>query len=390
MNRRRFCTGLVLLAAVGVLIVLTMAGPMQAADSPISAVHLTLTAKPTSMVVTWRADKVSADGIVKVWPARLGAAPENAQGLITAKPAQHTFNYARETVNVYDAVLEGLAPDTSYNYVISCGGTTTPVYSFQTPVGDESAPFTFAVLGDSRGNYELNGKLLKMAREAGARFVLYTGDMTDSGTQPEWNLWFRGVAETLPLLPIMPLLGNHEMLSKSYFQQFVLPSADEKNYLFTYGMAQFGVLYDGDEKLILEQTLPWLTASFAASKSPWKFIALHKPPYASIPYIIDTLKDGVTKTAEDSGVAMVFSGHRHTYERTYPLLGGRQAENGVVYMISGGAGAPLDETVGTFYTAKAAAVNHFVILNVTANNILCVVKNADGSVIDEFTVTPRH
>ena len=86
---------------------------------------------------------------------------------------------------------------------------------------------------------------------------------------------------------------------------------------------------------------------------------------------------------------MVFSGHRHTYERTFPLLGGKPAENGVVYVVSGGAGAPLDETASTGYTAKAAAVNHFVLLNVTADNILVMVKSSDGSVIDEFTVTKR-
>ena len=159
MNRHRYCSGLALLAAISVPIVLSTAHPMRAAESPISAVHLTLTGKPTSMVVTWRADKVSTDALVKAWPARLGAAPENAQGLVTAKPSQHTFTYARETVNIYDAVLEGLAPDTSYNYVVSCGGTTTPVYSFQTPVDNENTPFSFAVMGDCRGNYALNGKL---------------------------------------------------------------------------------------------------------------------------------------------------------------------------------------------------------------------------------------
>ena len=38
----------------------------------------------------------------------------------------------------------------------------------------------------------------------------------------------------------MPLLGNHEMLSKAYFEQFVLPNTvDEKNYSFDYGMARF-------------------------------------------------------------------------------------------------------------------------------------------------------
>ena len=104
---------------------------------------------------------------------------------------------------------------------------------------------------------------------------------------------------------------------------------------------------------------------------------------------VDSLKQGIVAAAEESGAVMVFSGHRHTYERTFPLLGGKPAENGVVYMVSGGAGAPLDETTTTSYTAKAAAVNHFVLLNVTADNILGIVKSSNGSVLDEFTVTRR-
>jgi len=361
-------------------------------EMKISCVHLTLGDEPASMVVTWRSSLVTEDAMVKAWPARFKTMAESGKDLITGKPNQHTYTFARDTVNVYDALLVGLEPNAGYNYQISCGGATSPVYSFQSPVVDTNTVFSFAVMGDCRGDYPLFGKLIKMAREAGARFVIATGDLTDSGTQPEWDLWFQGGAETLPYLPLMPLLGNHEMLTKAYFGQFVLPNsnAQEKNYYFTYGMAQFGVLYDGDEKLILNESIPWLKAKLAASPLPWKFIALHKPPYASVPYIIDSLKEGIVRAAEESGAVMVFSGHRHTYERTFPLLGGKPAENGVVYVVSGGAGAPLDETASTDFTAKAAAVNHFVLLNVTADSILGMVKNSNGSVIDEFTVSKRH
>ncbi|MGE5551860.1 MAG: metallophosphoesterase [Bacteroidota bacterium] len=395
MNRRLirpFLVALLLTALVVSMMGVTLGQEVPFTEAPISCVHLTLGDDPMSMVVTWRSNLATGDAAVKAWPARLKAMPENGKELIVVKPNQHTYKYVRETVNIYDATLKGLEPNTGYNYLISCGGAASPVYSFQSPPSSADTPFSFAVMGDCRGDYRLFGKLIKMAREAGARFVVFTGDMTDSGTQPEWNLWFKGGAETLPYLPIMPLLGNHEMMTRCYFEQFLLPNpnAEEKNYYFTYGMAQFGVLYDGNEDQILQETIPWLKGKFAASPLPWKFIALHKPPYASVPYILETIRDGVAKAAEETGTAMVFSGHRHTYERTYPLIGGKPAENGVVYVVSGGAGAPLDETAGTDYTAKSAVANHFVMLNVTADKVFGTVKDASGNTIDEFAVIKRH
>jgi len=362
-------------------------------DTPIAHVHLTLGDSPTSMTVTWQSNQVVDNALVTAWPVRYGQTPPQSQkDLVTAKPAQHTYKYGSYTVNMYDAILSGLEPDSYYNYLISCGGTTTPVYSFPSPIASAETNYTFAVMGDCRENYELFGKLMRMAREAGARFVVFTGDMTDGGSQSEWVYWFRGAAETLPFLPLMPLLGNHEMLSRAYFEQFVLPNTtDERNYSFDYGMAHFEVLFDsGEEKRFLAGTIPMLAANLAASRLPWKFIAMHKPPYASPPDISDATKEAIAAVAEDKGVSMVFSGHFHAYERSYPLLGGKQAKDGVVYLVSGGAGAALDEPESADYTAKQEAINHLVILEIGPESIRGTAKAANGSIIDEFAVTRRH
>ena len=360
---------------------------------PISNVHLTLSGSAASMTVTWQSNQVVGNASVTVWQTRLGQAPpQNQKDLFVAKPVQHTYKYGRYTVNIYDALLNGLETNSSYNYLISCAGATTPVYSFPTPVAGTETGYTFAVMGDCRGNYEMFGKLMRMAREAGSRFVVFTGDMTDGGSQPEWVYWFHGAVETLPYLPLMPLLGNHEMLSKAYFEQFLLPNTtDERNYSFDYGMAHFEVLFDGlEEKSFLAQTMPVLTANLAASRLPWKFIAMHRPPYSSPPDASDGLRDAIAGVAEKSGVSMVFSGHFHAYDRSYPLLGGKQAKDGVVYLVSGGAGATLDEVERSDYTAKAEAIYHLVILDISPESIRGTAKAADGSIIDEFIVARRH
>ena len=48
---------------------------------------------------------------------------------------------------------------------------------------------------------------------------------------------------------------------------------------------------------------------------------------------------------------VVFYGHVHAYERSYPLRDGKiDTENGVTYIMSGGAGGHLEDFAPTNYT----------------------------------------
>ncbi|MGE5551859.1 MAG: purple acid phosphatase family protein [Bacteroidota bacterium] len=358
-------------------------------DMPISCVHMTFTDTPDSMVITWRSSQVVKDAVLKAWPARLKEQPASGGGLITVQPVQHSFKSVRETVNVYDATLKGLEPNTAYNYVISCAGATSPVYQFQSPLTDPEAGFTFVVMGDSRGSYPLFGKFMRMAKEAGARFVLFTGDATEGCTQLEWNLWFGNAADSLPYLPLMPIHGNHELAGKAYFDNFVLPGA-ERYYSFDFGMTHFTVIYDNTKDYIMEQ-IPWIKEDLAASHAPWKFFVLHKPFYASSPdwNSADSAKDILLPIVEAGGVSMVFSGHVHLYERSVPMLNDRPTEGGIVHQVTGGAGAPLYLWGTSRTTAKAIATEHMIVYRINKTGMAATVLAPNGSVLDEYTVTPR-
>lgn len=358
-------------------------------DLPISCVHLTFTDAPDAMVITWRSSQVVSDAVVKAWPARLKDQPAGGFDLITVKPVQHSFKSVRETVNVYDATLKGLEPNTVYNYVISCAGATSPVYQFQAPLTDPEAGFTFMVMGDSRGAYPLFGKFVRMAKEAGARFVLFTGDATEGCTQLEWNLWFSNAADSLPYIPLMPLHGNHELAGKAYFDNFVLPG-NERNYSFNFGMTHFSIVYDMTSSAVKEG-VAWLKQDLAASKATWKFVALHRPFYASSPDWDDSQspRDILLPIVEEGGVSMVFSGHVHLYERSVPMLGDKPTEGGIVYQVTGGAGAPLYLPGAGRTTAKCLATEHTIIYRITKTMMAATVLAPDGSVLDEYTVTPR-
>ena len=86
-----------------------------------------------------------------------------------------------------------------------------------------------------------------------------------------------------------------------------------------------------------------------SSDAKWKFVVHHHPPYSSDENDYGDLEGRGTRgdlrarkltTLYDRyGVDLVLNGHIHSYERTWPISGGRVVDDGgVVYTITGGGG----------------------------------------------------
>jgi len=336
-------------------------------------------------VVTWRSSEKGAEGYVKYWPS------DSKGDELQAQADFHNYRYARDQVYIYDARLADLKPNTLYNYKIIYAGEESPTYSFYSaPKPGSVTGFTFAVMGDSRSGYDVWAKLMRVADDSGARFVLFTGDMTDGASQPEWDYWFAAAADTLPNIPVMPIHGNHEYMSQTYFDQFVLPD-DEKNYSFDYGMTHWATVLSIQE--YMDEAREWLKEDLIASDAIWKFLSTHKPFYASSPDFnpLESPKEFLLDVVEDNGVSVVFHGHVHTYERTHPMLGGEKADGGVIYQVTGGAGAPFypapEEPED--YSAAYIDKNHIIIYDITPEVMKATVKSLNGNIIDEYVVYPR-
>jgi len=113
----------------------------------------------------------------------------------------------------------------------------------------------------------------------------------------------------------------------------------ESNYSFDYGSAHFvfldanphlfdGVL-DGPAITAAPQlTFPpypsvlrdWLIHDLDSSSQPWKFVVFHQPAFSSGNATVrNNQMRAVAKFLEDHGVNMVFNGHEHNYQRTFPI-----------------------------------------------------------------------
>lgn len=64
----------------------------------------------------------------------------------------------------------------------------------------------------------------------------------------------------------------------------------------------------------------WLINDLDSSSQPWKIVVYHQPAFSSGNATVkNNQMRTVAKVLEDHGVNMVFNGHEHNYQRTYPM-----------------------------------------------------------------------
>jgi uncharacterized repeat protein (TIGR01451 family) len=64
----------------------------------------------------------------------------------------------------------------------------------------------------------------------------------------------------------------------------------------------------------------WLINDLDSSAQPWKIVVFHQPSFSSGDATVrNSQMRTVAKFLEDHGVNMVFNGHEHNYQRTYPI-----------------------------------------------------------------------
>jgi predicted phosphodiesterase len=245
-------------------------------------------------------------------------------------------------------------PTATATIIATPSATATPVaepVATPIPLGSrDEQSFTFAVCGDNRGGDEVYKEILRRVQEDEAAFLVSTGDLVQSGTEREFQDF-----ETLMsdfTLPFFPAPGNHDSpdgLLDEYLQYSGAPAA---HYSFDYGLGHF-VGVDSHSGMMFPKELEWLEADLAATEQPLKVIFLHHPPFDpdGTTHIMQLGNDEFMALMEKHDVAYVFAGHIHAYAE--------ETRNGVHYIITGGAGAPLyaAEHPQAFYHYVRVTVN---------------------------------
>lgn len=374
-----------------------------------------------------------------------------------------------EAQAVINAPLDGLVPGKLFDYRIS--KADKPVFAARTRARKTAKePQRFVVFGDCGQN--TNGQKQVAAQTVAAKpdYVLITGDIVyGKGLASEYvkNYWpiynaETATAEGVPLLRSTLTLaspGNHDIRSStlektpdafSYFYYWSQPlngpmiastkftaplgSTDTKaflaaagehyprmtNFSFDYGNAHWTVLdangYMDWTDAVLKQ---WVESDLkAAQKATWRFVAFHHPPFNSNKeHFNDQWMRVLAPLFEKYGVAVVWSGHVHDYQRSYPLtflpekprgekgdVAGKitldKVYDGVkntkptapIYIVSGAGGAGLYKNIekGKLqdFTAKYIDDTHsLTIVDLTDKKLVARQVAADGKELDTWTIT---
>lgn len=349
----------------------------------------------TSVSMLWRTDVDTLASVVEIGPAEgFPAGATTVEG--------YTFLFGGGEVGegsyrVHEVRLCGsLTPATTYSYRVGGEGHWSQTYSFTTPGAPGSFDtFRVAFAGDSRGDYATWSTLVAAMQSHAPDLVVFSGDMVELGAnQSEWEEWFAASGDLLATTPFFASHGNHEFLAQHYFAQFGFPGSEEW-YAVEWGDL---LLLSLNDTVRTEEDLASVQRSFieqelAATSRPWRIATHHQPAYSSCTAHDSNLdvRDAWSPAWEEGGVQMVIAGHNHIYERSVPVKAGEEvpAGDGTVYIVSGGAGAPLYEnTDDAWWNEVANPIEHYIIGDFGPKQADFVVRDLDGNVIDQFSI-PR-
>ncbi|MES2685069.1 MAG: metallophosphoesterase family protein [Pseudomonadota bacterium] len=243
-----------------------------------------------------------------------------------------------------------------------------------------------------------------------------------------------GLGDALPDSP-MPYLNIHTLPTLG--ENGGEPSNTEQYYAFDYGNvhvvsldSQVAIRDAGNNETMKQ----WLINDLSANNSDWTVVIFHHPPYTKGSHDSDSTAGGVdqpifdireqyTEIFEDHGVDVVYSGHSHSYERSFylkghtgleatfdpavhaensagvPLTGrGTQAyrqispnsgaDDKVVYTVAGSSGQAT--TTAESYPHDAMAHSEIllgsVVIDASKTKLTATFVNVDGEVLDDFVI----
>ena len=385
----------------------------QAVDPP-NGIHLTWQSNDTArtVTITWKTVMENAGDVV-----RYGTEPGGYGPPVVG--SHHTYSGAGGYI--HDVELTGLSPDTTYYFI--CGGENggwSEERSFRT-APDQRTSFRFVAGGDSRpgsGDWPFSrDSISRTMAEFNPSFVLFTGDFASTwNDQSGLDNWFAAVQEYWVdndglTIPIIPCIGNHEVYyyqpsdydpeteATNYYGLFSLPG-NERWYSLDWGPDLHIIVLDSEIRSsgsdAWEEQLSWLENDLAAHASClWKIAIFHRPAFTAGHYGDDWLTQGYFVPLFDNyHVDLVFSAHDHGYQRTYPINYNisentpmSSPENGTVYIVSAGWGAPLYPKENMWWTAYSQSTYNFCVLDILENGLLRLsAVDKDGNVFDEFSI----
>jgi 3',5'-cyclic AMP phosphodiesterase CpdA len=272
-----------------------------------------------------------------------------------------------------------------WTYISGTAVPATPAQALHITLPDIPGATRFAVIGDGgtggEPQYEVARVMDKVHDSFPFTFVLMAGDNLYGGDSPDdyrrkfeepyRNLLEKGVR-------FYASLGNHDSPNQRFYRNFNMKG--ERYYTIREGPVRFFAL---DSTYMDQKQLTWLEKELRDSSEAWKICFFHHPIYSSGKRHGSDL--ALRKVLEplfvQYGVAAVFSGHDHIYERTRP-------QKGITYFVSGAAGQLRRNNIRPAeITAKGFADDRcFMTAEVAGDKFYFQVISRLGETVDSGTI----
>jgi hypothetical protein len=371
----------------------------------VTNVHTTFGEDPTrSVVVSWRTDATAIDSAVHYGSTA-------AYGVTASGSA-----IASGGGTIHHVPLNGLSPGQTYHFKCGDNSGWSPDSTFRTaPVAPAS--FSFAVVGDVQGR-TFSTKWQNCSTWLAGRelpFWIPLGDIVDAGeSQAQWDAFYTSGDELLRSCVVMPVIGNHEMLTDPltaaqwpglYLDQFELPdngdaTCQECWYAFDVGDALFVILNSNFNETVFpgarSRQTTWLQNKLSTATQEWVFVFLHNPIYSSGGgHGGEDMLPTWNALFEENRVTAVFSGHTHYFEAVVPIYDGQQVASyadGTLYYNAAGV-SYNNVATGEWFTANRQPEEYMslvCIVTVQADSVVVTTYDfSDGSELDRITIPSR-
>lgn len=292
----------------------------------------------------------------------------------------------------HTVVLPGLPEDKEITYQVVLPADVAPARTFHTaPKKGESV--RFVVFGDSRSGHDVHARLSAKILGEKPDFVVATGDAVVYGhDEADWQRFFTIEGALLGSTPLYPSCGNHDLGQtgadqRTFEDLFTVARAPGAGYWYGVDVGDVHVTVLDSNRYDDPAQKVWLEQDLAAARKRGAkviFAATHHGPWSRGPHGGNPIaKAELVPILTKYGVAMLFAGHDHLYQRGEAL--------GLRYMVSGGGGAPLypivckPEVAGCDPDDGAAVAvpeHHYVVVDVAGAKVRVCPKRLDGSPLE--------
>jgi predicted phosphodiesterase len=267
---------------------------------------------------------------------------------------------------------------------IATCGTSQRSEPDQLPLGAE---YYFSIFGDSRDGNDIYSILQNRSVMVGKPLAaIHLGDMISTPKSAEQWPSFVSLTETyFDRQRFYPVIGNHDVEDARSFDLFMatFPQLDAPGYEVEQIGECFCVFTNTEDLEVRPGTigpaqLAWLKAqlsSDAAQKARFRIIFTHRPLFPQHHHHDKPLQpqDELHELFKQAKVTAVFAGHEHSYSRI--------EKDGILYIVSGGAGSPLHEDAGS-----DAAFYHYIQVSYLRSALQVRTIDHTGKVRDDFKI----